>query len=158
MQTYICFRSVKFFGPCFLCVWVNAHIDKFSFQSGSIVFWVTMLFFTYSHPMLVDFEIILCIFMLGSIAIISHNNPVRRHSLPSLRHFFCVHFRIPISGKTGKNLSLIYQVNHNHALWHMFKAMIRWTLWKVLCKKRNTAEFYILRNYHWCVVVKINSK
>ena len=46
--------------------------------------WVSMLFFIYSRPMLVDFEIILCVCMLGSIATISHNNVARRHNLSLL--------------------------------------------------------------------------
>ena len=28
---------------------------------------------------------------------------------------------------------MVYQVNHNHVLWYMFKTTIRWTLGKVLC-------------------------
>ena len=28
---------------------------------------------------------------------------------------------------------MVYQVNHNHVLWYMFKTTIRWMLGKVLC-------------------------
>ena len=35
MLNYSCFKLAKFCQPHFLCLWVNVHIDKFSFQSGS---------------------------------------------------------------------------------------------------------------------------
>ena len=108
MSTYFCFRLAKNF-MLLIHSMHNTHIDKLF--SGRLIFsskmaWVSMVFFTNFHPMLVDSEIFLCVCILGSIATISYNNLARRQSLSLLMMLLLISFPHFDLEKTRRNWNL----------------------------------------------------
>ena len=86
----------------------ESHMNKlfisqahFSFKCG----WVSMLFCSYFHPILVDLDVIFYVCMVGSMATISDNNLANRHSL-SLFNVLLLFPFLQKKKKAGKNWNL----------------------------------------------------